>query len=369
MYHKITLSLTSIGLVLLFSLCLGDDTPLACYGDALEGTYIVGCVDDCLAFPTLMEAKEYCDTLPECGGVTLSMYADGDLQTPWEVRKGPAIRASDDGDVSFMRSAFCEPDVLKLETCYGEPLVGFSMNGCAGSGSGDNLQSGGSTASITECPAFHSLEEARRECNLLSDCGGITLVEATKGHHPQKRKRQQNIRPQTPWELRRGPGLVYTGTSVVTYEHAQVAEMAAIEFCFSDSQSNKKEVATFGRFGTAVLGILLCGICIGIAFAYSKGFEADGTDAPMPFRITAAVIVFCRHTGARIVDSSVVSSLLSKAAAFYPIFTSMFSSDSQGQYTDIDAQDEAEFGIVADEGFVQVGNSSASAVGNGMYGL
>ena len=46
------------------------------YSAPVQGQYLDGCVDECLSFETLQEAEDHCDTLPDCGGVSHSMYGE-----------------------------------------------------------------------------------------------------------------------------------------------------------------------------------------------------------------------------------------------------------------------------------------------------
>lgn len=73
----------------------------------VEGKYLEGCVDECRSFETLQQAQDHCDRVADCGGVTHSLYGEGqawhDGRGPYEVRMGPALKSSRDGDMSWIR--------------------------------------------------------------------------------------------------------------------------------------------------------------------------------------------------------------------------------------------------------------------------
>mmetsp|Transcript_10037 Transcript_10037/g.15701 ORF Transcript_10037/g.15701 Transcript_10037/m.15701 type:complete len:335 (+) Transcript_10037:246-1250(+) len=77
------------------------------YSPPVEGKYINGCIDHCRSFDTVEEAMQHCNTLVGCGGVTHSMYGEGQSWHPgnggYEVRQGPALKPSKDGDISWIR--------------------------------------------------------------------------------------------------------------------------------------------------------------------------------------------------------------------------------------------------------------------------
>ena len=77
------------------------------YSAPVEGQYLEGCIDECRSFQTLQEAEDHCDQILDCGGVTHSLYGEGqawhDGVGPYEVRLGPALKASQDGDISWVR--------------------------------------------------------------------------------------------------------------------------------------------------------------------------------------------------------------------------------------------------------------------------
>ncbi len=64
-------------------------------------------MDHCRSFETLDEAMNHCDTLEYCGGVTHSLYGEGQSwhqgTGPFEVRMGPTLKRSNDGDLSWIR--------------------------------------------------------------------------------------------------------------------------------------------------------------------------------------------------------------------------------------------------------------------------
>jgi hypothetical protein len=77
------------------------------YSAPVQGQYLEGCVDECRSFETLDEAEAHCTSLDDCGGVTHSLYGEGqswhDGEGPYEVRQGPALKPSQDGDTSWVR--------------------------------------------------------------------------------------------------------------------------------------------------------------------------------------------------------------------------------------------------------------------------
>ena len=77
------------------------------YSAPVQGQYLEGCVDECKSFETLDEAEAHCNSLDECGGVTHSLYGEGQSwhegNGPFEVRQGPTLKPSQDGDVSWVR--------------------------------------------------------------------------------------------------------------------------------------------------------------------------------------------------------------------------------------------------------------------------
>ena len=60
------------------------------YAAPIQGKYLEGCVDECRSFETLQEAEDHCDRVADCGGVTHSLYGEGqawhDGVGPYEVR-------------------------------------------------------------------------------------------------------------------------------------------------------------------------------------------------------------------------------------------------------------------------------------------
>jgi len=84
----------------------GDAT---CYSYSLpiQGKYLNGCVDQCRSFHSLASAQRYCNSLADCGGVTRSMYGEGQRwhqgDGAFEVRMGPALKTSKDGDLSWVK--------------------------------------------------------------------------------------------------------------------------------------------------------------------------------------------------------------------------------------------------------------------------
>jgi len=77
------------------------------YSDPVHNQYLQGCIDHCRSFQTLEEAINHCDTLEFCGGVTHSLYGEGQNwhqgTGPFEVRMGPTLKRSKDGDLSWIR--------------------------------------------------------------------------------------------------------------------------------------------------------------------------------------------------------------------------------------------------------------------------
>mmetsp|Transcript_15113 Transcript_15113/g.41254 ORF Transcript_15113/g.41254 Transcript_15113/m.41254 type:complete len:321 (+) Transcript_15113:49-1011(+) len=77
------------------------------YSAPVQGQYLEGCVDECRSFQTLQEAQDHCDQIEDCGGVSHSLYGEGqawhDGVGPYEVRLGPALKPSQDGDISWVR--------------------------------------------------------------------------------------------------------------------------------------------------------------------------------------------------------------------------------------------------------------------------
>jgi len=77
------------------------------YAAPIQGKYLEGCVDECRSYETLQEAEDHCDRVADCGGVTHSLYGEGqawhDGVGPYEVRRGPALKASEDGDMTWIR--------------------------------------------------------------------------------------------------------------------------------------------------------------------------------------------------------------------------------------------------------------------------
>ena len=84
------------------------------YSAPVEGQYLEGCIDECRSFQTLQEAEDHCDQILDCGGVTHSLYGEGqawhDGVGPYEVRLGPALKASQDGDISWVRIEVADSD-------------------------------------------------------------------------------------------------------------------------------------------------------------------------------------------------------------------------------------------------------------------
>ncbi len=81
------------------------------YSAPVQGQYLEGCIDECRSFQTLQEAEDHCDEIPDCGGVSHSLYGEGqswhDGVGPYEVRLGPALKESQDGDISWVRIEVC----------------------------------------------------------------------------------------------------------------------------------------------------------------------------------------------------------------------------------------------------------------------
>jgi hypothetical protein len=77
------------------------------YSAPVQGQYLEGCIDECRSFQTLQEAEDHCDQIADCGGVTHSLYGEGQAWHegvgPYEVRLGPALKPSQDGDISWVR--------------------------------------------------------------------------------------------------------------------------------------------------------------------------------------------------------------------------------------------------------------------------
>jgi len=77
------------------------------YSAPVQSKYLEGCVDECRSFETLQEAENHCDRVEGCGGVTHSLYGEGQSWHegvgPYEVRAGPALKVSQDGDISWVR--------------------------------------------------------------------------------------------------------------------------------------------------------------------------------------------------------------------------------------------------------------------------
>jgi len=87
----------------------GDPSGELCrsYSAPVQSKYLEGCVDECRSFETLQEAENHCDRVEDCGGVTHSLYGEGQSWHegvgPYEVRAGPALKTSRDGDISWVR--------------------------------------------------------------------------------------------------------------------------------------------------------------------------------------------------------------------------------------------------------------------------
>ncbi|EKX38182.1 hypothetical protein GUITHDRAFT_115727 [Guillardia theta CCMP2712] len=92
------------------------------YSVPIEGKYLNGCVDKCRSFHSLDSAQRYCNTLENCGGVTRSMYGEGQKwhqgDGAFEVRMGPALKTSKDGDLSWVK--------LKIP-CEGNSMMGIDQ--------------------------------------------------------------------------------------------------------------------------------------------------------------------------------------------------------------------------------------------------
>jgi hypothetical protein len=77
------------------------------YSAPVQGQYLEGCVDECRSFQTLDEAEAHCNSIDDCGGVTHSLYGEGQSwhegNGPFEVRQGPTLKPSKDGDISWIR--------------------------------------------------------------------------------------------------------------------------------------------------------------------------------------------------------------------------------------------------------------------------
>jgi hypothetical protein len=85
----------------------GDNAYCFSYSAPVQGQYLEGCVDECRSFQTLDEAEAYCNSINDCGGVTHSLYGEGQSwhegTGPFEVRAGPTLKPSKDGDISWIR--------------------------------------------------------------------------------------------------------------------------------------------------------------------------------------------------------------------------------------------------------------------------
>lgn len=84
-----------------------DNAYCFSYSAPVQGQYLEGCVDECRSFQTLDEAEAHCNSIDDCGGVTHSLYGEGQSwhegNGPFEVRQGPTLKPSKDGDVSWIR--------------------------------------------------------------------------------------------------------------------------------------------------------------------------------------------------------------------------------------------------------------------------
>lgn len=61
-------------------------TTCRSYSAPVQRQYLEGCVDECRSFETLQEAEDHCDRVADCGGVTHSLYGEGQA---WHDGIGP----------------------------------------------------------------------------------------------------------------------------------------------------------------------------------------------------------------------------------------------------------------------------------------